>query len=152
MKSPILSCALALAAVAANWQSVKVYEYATRTTKISLDGAGFIVLFCIAALLFLSRGLYKQIRHCLDQGIRIPYETRLIQFWPCLLLLPLLVRWSGSYSESTQEGARLTHSFGYGSDLSAYALLLCALTIIVFQFYKGVAQFIENPQKADPCR
>jgi hypothetical protein len=151
MKSTLLSCALALAAVAANWQSVKVYESAARTTQISLDGAGFIVLFCIVALVFLSRGLYKQIRHCLDQGIRIPHQARFIQFWPCFLLVPLLVRWSSSYSETTPEGARLTHSYGYGSDLSAYALLLCVLTIIVFQFYKGVAQFIENPQKAEPC-
>jgi hypothetical protein len=144
MKAPILSAAFAAFVVAANWHSTTIYERTHGTTRTSFDGAGLVVICCLVALLFFSHSIYRSFRLCLERGIRIPLSVQLIRFWPCLLLTPLLLRYSVSITAPNSAGVIVTHDWGFGSDFSVYALVLAAITIAAFQLRLGLERSIQS--------
>jgi hypothetical protein len=149
MNVNVLCSAFAIAVVAVNWYSTTITTTAAHTTRIELDGAGLVVVCCIIALFFLTRSIYKRIRICLEEGIRISSSVRLLHLWPCLLLLPLLVHSSSSYTDNGPGGAIITHIRGFGSDQSAEALFLAALTIAAWQFSSGLSGWIHAASNAE---
>ena len=144
MKTSVLvvSSIFALICSAANWHSLSVYEKAHSTTKVDWNGAGIIILLSIVLLFFLTRSIYKSIRVCLDKGIRIPRRIKFINWGPCLLLAPMImIGWGASSSETLSGGILYTHSFGYGSETSFYAVFVAALTILAYQLAAGLYQY-----------
>lgn len=118
------------------------------TASWSVDGPSLVVLFSLGAGFFVARSLYRAIRTCLDEGIRVPGKLRLISWEPCLLLLPLLIQWNGKSVETIAPGVEMTKIWGYGSDTSALALGCAALLIIGFQIHAGLGRFIARHRAA----
>jgi hypothetical protein len=142
-----ISSAFAVLCAAANWNSTSIYKKATSTTTINIDGAQLIILICAIILFFLIRSIYKSIRICLDQGIRIPKQIKFIDWAPCLLLTPMFVSWGYSSSETTPEGFLHSYSYGYGSQMSSYALIVAALTILTFQVTAGFSMYRDKTEQ-----
>ena len=147
MKTNLASCGFALLVVGLNWHSTTTVQSDAGTTRTTFDGAGFVCVFCLAALFFLSRSIYKGCRRCLDEGIRVPFSAQLLNLWPCLLLLLMLGCSLVGYTHSAIDGTITTVQQGFGSDQSALALVLAVLTIVAFQFRSRLLPYFRAGQQ-----
>jgi len=142
----LLCTGIAALVSAVNWEYSTVTKTGNLTTSTAFDGAGFVVLAGVIALFFLSRSIYKSLRFCLDKGIRVPSSIRFFNFWPCAFLVPMLVHFQVSSTQTLSSGETITHSKGYGSDLTTQAIILTVLTIAAIQFSSGLSYFLRNGQ------
>lgn len=138
-------CALfATAAVVLNWHYTKTSVHEGTTISWNIDGAALISLFCIVALFFLGRRVYRQIRLLLETGTRVSSGIRFIDWGSCAILLLLLIRIGGSYGITNTQGWNVSVGYGYGSDASFLAMILAAATIVAYQIHAGLLAFTER--------
>jgi hypothetical protein len=134
-----VSTVFALFCSAINWHHLTITEKPNGITRMNMDGASVVLVLCIILLTFLTLSIYKTIRICLDQQIRIPKSMKFINSEPCLLLIPMiLISWNSSNSTTSAEGVLKTVSYGYGSTLSLYAAVAAALTVLAYQLAVGI--------------
>jgi len=91
------------------------------------------IFVSLVAIFYFGRTGYRRLRLFLDNGTRIPKSARLIDWNPCVIMLPLLFQLKYVETKTTSASGITTMSWGYGSDFSFYAIVIGALAIAVFQ-------------------
>ena len=114
---------------------------ATSSRQMALDGSVPASLFSLAALFFLGRAIYRMVRHYLADGIRAPKRARFVEWWPCLFLFPMLIRYAGGETHTKNEGYEILTRWGYGSEASAVAIILSISVIALFQICAGLSGY-----------
>jgi hypothetical protein len=141
MTPSVASTIFAILVAVTNWHYMRSVVSERSTYKLDIAGSALTILFCLGAIFFIGRALYQLVRKFLSQGVIVPQHIRLVDWSPCLFLLPLLLRVSGGFTESTTHGDRISIQWGYGSDSSIYALLFSVFVIALFQVYSNLSRF-----------
>lgn len=143
MKTALITTIFATLVVAGNWHYEKTIVVAHGSTRVSFDGAALAILVSLVAGFLLARASYRIVRACLDSRIRIPRRSKFVDWTPCCLLGFLLFHW-GTISTQSLPGSAVGEmkiAWGYGSDLSFYALILAASAIVLYQIHAGLSAY-----------
>lgn len=134
----------AVLALLSNWEYTVKYDRPVGLLSHSIQPLVWLFLVAIVAMpVFLVRS-YRLLRMCLARGVMIPREKKFIQWWPCVLLIPLLFHVQYSSVGFARDGAMWTGTFIYGPDSSGAAFVTCILLFILYQFYAEIRRLTDG--------
>jgi len=137
----VFSAVFAILVAIGNWHYSKTVVQGAVTTTLQFSGAFFAIIISIIGAIFFGRRIYLHARQLRNTEASFTRVLRLVDWSPCLILLPLLFRSSTTLSETSASGVITRLSWGYGSELSFQALVAACLVIAIFQISRRPTKF-----------
>jgi hypothetical protein len=134
----------ALIADLTNWHYAIKFNRPAGLTSCEMDWSGLPVLVALIVLPFLLVRGYRLLRTCLALGVKIPRETRFVDWRPCVLLYPLVCHTLYTSVGFAPDGVMYTRTFSYGSTGSVPSLIASILLIILYQFYTALKLAVDG--------
>jgi hypothetical protein len=137
-------------ALLTNWEYAVKFDRHVGLNSWAVEPIVLPLIVAVILVPILLVRSYRLLRTCLARGVMIPRKQELVDWRPCLALIPLF--WGLTYSAVgiAPDGAMYTRTFSYGCGASLTASVVFVLLIVLYQFHASLKRVTESGNTGNP--